>query len=469
MNPEQSTRYEHALVVLRRDLRLHDNTALLAACGNSRKITVCFILDPVQLADHDWHSRPSLSFMIESLLALHQQLISRGSGLLILQGSPAEEISAVLQVHHFDAVYFNRDYTPFALQRDQAIARVCDSKGVPLHVSDDALLIRPEDVRTGAGGFYRQFTAFYKAAIKFPVALARSFEADHQLMAMDERQCVISKQRLRAIQVADLPVPAGRAGGEALLHHLDQLGRYAEQRDFPALDATSHLSVHLKFGTLSVREVYQALLFSLGQDHALLRQLYWRDFFSYIGFHFPHVFGAAFDLRLDAMPWNEDESAFEMWCKGETGFPIVDAGMRELASTGLMHNRVRMITASFLVKDLHIDWRLGEAWFARHLVDYDPAINNGNWQWVASTGCDNQPWFRIFNPWLQQKRFDPDCTYIKRWIPELRDISARDIHRWESRQVIDNYPAPMLDHATQAKRAKMMFRNVLSSSEESAC
>jgi len=220
---------------------------------------------------------------------------------------------------------------------------------------------------------------------------------------------------------------------------------------------TSNLSVYLKFGCCSIREAYNCIVQNFGPDHALLRQFYWRDFFSYIGWHFPHVFGHAFHHQYDKIIWRNDHREFQHWTDGTTGFPIVDAGMRQLNQTGMMHNRVRMIVASFLVKDLHISWRWGERYFAQHLLDYDPCLNNGNWQWAASTGCDAQPYLRIFNPWLQQQKFDPDCIYIKRWIPELRNFSSSIIHKWYYKPLMGNYPEPMLDHTFRSQQAKTFY------------
>jgi deoxyribodipyrimidine photo-lyase len=241
------------------------------------------------------------------------------------------------------------------------------------------------------------------------------------------------------------------------------------------LDNTaSHLSPYLKFGICSIREVYSIIQKELGFNHRLLRQLYWRDFYVYIGFHFPFVFTRPFQGRYrrksktNVIRWKNDPHEFEIWCNGKTGFPIVDAGMRELNESGYMHNRVRLITASFLVKDLHIDWRYGEIYFALKLVDYDPSINNGNWQWVASTGCDAQPFFRIFNPWLQQKKFDPNCNYIKKWIPELQGTTVNLIHEWYNTvnstidkstklSQIENYPRPIVEHQKEIMVTRELY------------
>jgi deoxyribodipyrimidine photo-lyase len=255
----------------------------------------------------------------------------------------------------------------------------------------------------------------------------------------------------------------GRSGGIAILKTIDRFKDYEQQRDIPGLSATTFLAPHNKFGTLSIREVYHTIKERFGSEHTLIRELYWRDFFTHIAWHFPHVFGHAFYRHYDAIKWENDNELFSAWCSGRTGFPIVDAGMRELVATGFMHNRVRMIVSSFLVKDLLISWQWGERFFAQHLTDYDPSVNNGNWQWAASTGCDAQPYFRIFNPWLQQKRFDPQCAYIKRWIPELSQYSAAEIHKLADRAGPSGgrareYPAPVVQHSIQKIRAEELFR-----------
>jgi deoxyribodipyrimidine photo-lyase len=252
----------------------------------------------------------------------------------------------------------------------------------------------------------------------------------------------------------------GRARAQAILGAIGTHASYATDRDRMDRAGTTRLSAHHKFGTVSIRESYHTVAKTLGPGHPLIRQFYWRDFFTHIAWHFPHVFGHAFQRKYDSLIWRGREEWFEAWCAGRTGFPIVDAGMRELAATGFMHNRARMIVASFLVKDLHIDWRRGEQWFAQSLTDYDPAVNNGSWQWAASTGCDAQPYFRIFNPWLQQKRFDPDCVYIRRWVPELAETTPALIHGWHTPTMLDtgSYPRPIVDHDTQKAGALAMFR-----------
>jgi deoxyribodipyrimidine photo-lyase len=307
------------------------------------------------------------------------------------------------------------------------------------------------------------FTAFYNNARRLPVALPKALEKLNFIkvdrgftIALDEIAAIVASQTESHVNSP----PGGRNQALAILEQLGRQTDYLSVRDYPFLDATSHLSAHLKFGTCSIREAYYAIVEALGTEHPLLRQLYWRDFFTHIGFHYPHVFGKSFLGQYDGLVWDNNLDYFQRWADGKTGFPIVDAGMRELNATGFMHNRVRMIVASFLIKGLHISWRWGECYFAQHLVDYDPAVNNGNWQWAASTGCDAQPYFRIFNPWLQQQKFDPDCQYIYRWIPELEGIATKIIHNWYSKHSSGNYPAPMVDHARESQIAKERYKNL---------
>lgn len=236
------------------------------------------------------------------------------------------------------------------------------------------------------------------------------------------------------------------------------LADYHETRDLPGVPGTSRLSAHLRFGSYSGRQVHQLARASLAEPESVFRQLHWRDFYHQIGYHYPHVYTGCFRQVYDKVQWDEPDNRLEQWCQGKTGFPIVDAGMRELMATGWMHNRVRMIVASFLTKNLHFHWQLGEAHFARYLIDYDPAVNNGNWQWCASTGCDAQPWFRIFNPWRQQRKFDPEAAYIKAWVPELAGMSTSEIHGLEKDS--SGYMPQIADLKTSAEESKRRFKAV---------
>lgn len=454
------TRYKTSLFIFRRDLRLIDNTGLHTALSHSRLVLLAFVLDPRQIEFHPYQSQPALQFMLDALLDLQQQVLAYGGRLMLFNQPPIAVISKLKSEQQIQAVFVNRDYTPFSRQRDLELEQCCQSLNLDFHSSNDALLTEPEQILKTNNQPYQVFTPFHRRARSIPPAFPNSLPPTlGQLARLEYCGDDSLIDQFRRSQQNAL-----RGGRTQALCHLDALNKcrnYAEQRDFPAQSATSQLSAYLKFGCCSVREVFHAITVNLGEEHPLQRQLYWRDFFTHIGWHFPHVFGHAFDRRYDVIVWKNNLDDFQRWSEGTTGFPIVDAGMRELNQTGWMHNRVRMIVASFLVKDLHISWRWGERYFARHLLDYDPCLNNGNWQWAASTGCDAQPYFRIFNPWLQQRKFDPDCIYIKHWLPELETVPPLLIHQGYQTTINAAYPSPMLDHQFQSQRAKELFRSAL--------
>jgi deoxyribodipyrimidine photo-lyase len=406
-----------------------------------------------------------LAFLHESLADLDRQLQALGSRLNILVGKPTQLLTEILAMGEIHDVYVNRDYTPLSRRRDEALAAVCSSHAVGFHTISDALLNEPEQVYKGDGGHYAVFTPFYNRARQLFVALPQS-----------ELPTNLSPEPLSVTSATGTPRPiapavtgsvftSGRTGALQVLANLAPLDNYATERDFPALQGTSRLSAHLRFGNCSIREAYHCIATALGEQHPMLRQLYWRDFYTHIAYYRPRVFGHAFRGVYDAVVWDHDLSKFDQWCAGQTGFPIVDAGMRELTSTGYMHNRVRMVVASFLVKNLHLDWRWGEAFFKRYLVDFDPSVNNGSWQWAASTGADAQPYFRVFNPWRQQLKFDPEAQYIKRWVPELADWAPKAVHRLEKDST--GYLSPMVDLKASAEIIKARFRAVKDAQAES--
>lgn len=418
-----------AIHIFRRDLRLDDNTSL-----NSLKDEVVlpiFIFDPAQSSKNPYFSAPAFELLCGALLEIKP---------LILYGNPSEEIRKLIEKFPtIRKVSFNRDYTPYSKLRDSKIHETVTSLGRECLIHDDALLVTPEAGLKDDGTPYTVFSPFFKRNRKKEVPRPQT-----------------SKIRFSPYKFEFAPdkIRPGRSKALDILKNIQRFREYKYERNIPSLSATSKLSAHHKFGTVSIRESYHAIVSAFGPDHHMIQELYWRDFFHHIGFNFPHVFKGAFQKRYDNIAWSENEEHFKRWCNGETGFPIVDAGMRELNETGFMHNRVRMIVASFLCKDLHISWRWGERYFANKLVDYDPCVNNGNWQWAASTGCDAQPYFRIFNPWLQQQKFDPDCIYIKKWVPELKNLSPKAIHSGDSNS---SYIKPVVDHSTASSKAKELF------------
>jgi deoxyribodipyrimidine photo-lyase len=456
-----SMKFKKGLFIFRRDLRLADNTALNTALEMCQIVIPAFILDPCQVGEtNNYRSENALQFMFESLDDLAGQLQEKKAELYIFFGPIDNVVERLLHQEKIDAVFCNKDYTPFSLKRDQKLERLCIKHGVTFVTKEDVLLNNPDAIKTGNGQAFSIFTPFYKQSITFPVALPHTSK-NHNFYKEEIAKTISSAQLKRVLPYENQQCAIRGGTHQALkkLKHCLQFKNYARERDFPALE-TTRLSAHNKFGTVSIRQVYHSLANSLGPHHPLLRQLYWRDFFTMIAYFSPFVFGHPFRSKFEHLPWDYSKKNFARWCEGETGFPIVDAGMRELNETGFMHNRVRMIVASFLTKDLHINWQWGEKYFAQQLVDYDPCVNNGNWQWIASTGADAQPYFRIFNPWLQQKKFDSQCEYIKKWIPELRSFSPATIHCWFEQKTSSSYPKPMLDHDVESKKAKKMYANL---------
>jgi deoxyribodipyrimidine photo-lyase len=456
----QAPLFRRSLHIFRRDLRLFDNTALNQALSQSKEVLTCFILDPRQVEEHPYRSTSGLQFMLTSLKELGAELAQEGGALQILHGESSQVLTQILKEEKIEAVFFNRDYTPFSRKRDRALKELCDQQGVKIFQYGDALLQEPEAVAKKTGGPYTVYTPFMKCASQMAVREPSNLSNGQGHLASfssarnPEKECA----KIPLVFNDKLLVKGGREEALRILSDLSPYKEFDKVRDFPALRATTCLSAHHKFGTVSAREVYWKVSKAFGSGHTLIRELFWRDFFTHIAFHFPHVFQGAFHPRYDKIAWENDPEKFSAWCEGRTGFPIVDAGMRELNATGFMHNRVRMIVASFLVKDLLIDWRWGERYFAQKLVDYDPAVNNGNWQWAASTGCDAQPYFRIFNPWLQQERFDEDARYIKHWVPELKSYTPKQLGELAEKPLrIPGYPVPLVDHAEQKTRVLRLF------------
>ena len=444
--------------LFRRDLRLFDNIGLAAAIAKGEVLPV-FCLDPRQGPGHRYFSTFGFGFMADALRDLDGQLRALGSALELLP-MRSDELPAWLEKRSIGSLVWNRDYTPFSLERDAALEAACHARGIEVERFDDSVLYRPGTVLQPGGEGYKVFTPFYNRAILQPVERPQPLPENARFAPASDASS--GWDRLSEIESLCGPKPrlrGGRTAAELHLNRIESLTNYEELRNLPGVEGTTELSPHLKFGTVSPREVCWRSRDAHGQGHGIERELHWREFFLHLCNQFPQVYGRPFRPEFEAVAWRNDPNDWERWVAGTTGYPIVDAGMRELAQTGSMHNRVRMIVASFLVKDLLIDWREGEAYFAQKLTDYDPAVNNGSWQWAASTGADAAPYFRIFNPWLQQVKFDPHAAYIKRWVPELAALPAADIHALLDTPLLrpEGYPAPMVDHRMAAERAKEAF------------
>ncbi len=442
------------LLWFRRNLRLLDNAALIAAAQSGKPVIPLYVLDEQDIGG------ASRWWLHHSLEALDRQLRDLGSSLVLLRGRPDAVLKQVCEETNAGAIYYARRYEPVSRRQEDEIEE-CLAETVDIHAFDDGLLHGPTSVMTQAGTPFRVFTAFWKAARNLPepeqslgIPASLHFVPTNQSsMQLDELELLPTRPNW-AKKLHDTWVP-GESAGLDRLDELDSVADgYDEHRDRPDLDATTRLSPHLHFGEISVRQAWHAIrqlehrLLSSKGSAAILRQLYWREFSSYLLYHSPTLASKPLREEFEHFPWSQDEARLRAWQRGLTGFPIVDAGMRQLWQTGWMHNRVRMIVASFVVKDLLIPWQEGAAWFMDTLVDADLANNSASWQWVAGSGTDAAPYFRIFNPTLQQKKFDPHDRYIRRWIPELGDNKMGD------------YPAPIVDHGVARQAALDAYAEV---------
>jgi deoxyribodipyrimidine photo-lyase len=415
----------------RRDLRLDDNTALNRALKSGYPVLPVFIFD-TEIIEELPVDDARITFIYQQLEKINARLNSTGSVLEVYKGEPIQVWQKILQKHHVASVFANKDYEPYALERDGKIGQLLGGSGIPFTLCKDQVIFEESEILKSDGKPYTVFTPYKKKWLEnFNLDLhARQMQFDP---GMDLSEGMLQSKLINFPSLEELGFKTSRI--EVPSYDLSGLKDYARLRDFPAPDSTSHLSPHLRFGTVSIRKI----IAGLGKgDEVFLSELIWREFFMQILFHFPDVVHKNFNSKYDGIAWRNDPGDLEKWQTGMTGYPLVDAGMRQLNSTGFMHNRVRMVTASFLCKHLLVDWRQGEAYFAGKLLDYELSSNNGNWQWSAGTGCDAAPYFRIFNPIEQLKRFDPDLEYVKRWVPELGT---------------PDYPDPMIDHPFARARA----------------
>lgn len=454
------------LFIFHRDLRIHDNIGLIEAAKKCEVLYTCFIFTPEQVGPkNEYRSANAIQFMIESLAELAEEIKEMGGKLLLFHGSQTAVLKHCIQVLELDGIFFNKDYTPYAVQRDKDAAELCAQQKIACEMFADYYLFEPGTVTTGGGSgeAYKKYTPFYEATIRRPVNKPRT-SIVHFLIKPTKK--LEHETTLAAMKIGspnpDILVHGGRGPGLARLRlALREQARYDDTRDH-FKNRTTHLSAYIKFGCVSIREVYHAIKRRFGLHHGLIRELLWREFFAHVLFSYPDVLGPSYQPRYRHLSWSKSTTAFEKWTQGKTGFPLVDAAMRELNTTGYMHNRGRMTVASFLVKTLLIDWRWGEKYFAQHLTDYDIASNNGGWQGISGTGVDMKPYFRDMNPWIQSAKFDRDAEYIKRWLPELAKVEPRDIHQWhtahENNKGID-YPAPMVDYDEQKKKMLALYRS----------
>ena len=470
-------KYNKSLVWFRRDLRDYDHAALYHALKDSKQVFCLFIFDTDILNQLQDKADRRVEFIWESLRELKAAFQKNGGDLIVEYGVAKEIVIKQAQQLDIEAVFSNRDYEPTAVDRDADVAKTLAKLNIEFHQFKDQVLFEKDEVLTQQGKPYGVFTPYKNAHLKklddyflqaYPVDQYIQHLAKYQADAMPS----LSDMGFKPTNLSQMKLPTGMSGALQLFEDFkERISHYQDARNFPAVKGPSYLSVHLRFGTISIRHLARTAKHTGGSGaETWLNELIWRDFYFQILHHHPKVAeGQAYKAEFNALPFPNNQTIFQAWCDGETGYPLVDAAMRQLNQTGYMHNRLRMVVASFLVKDLLIDWRWGERYFAEKLIDFDFSANNGGWQWAASTGCDAQPWFRIFNPITQSEKFDGAGKFIRKYVPELAACDDKEIHApWlipSLRQEMLNikigktYPCPVVDHATQRNLALSLYKN----------
>jgi deoxyribodipyrimidine photo-lyase len=478
---------KNALVWFRRDLRDFDHAALYHALKNSNQVYCVFIFDSEILDNLSNKTDRRVEFIWESVRELKAALQNNGGDLIVKYGKARELIPQIALQANIHALYSNVDYEPQAIERDKKVAEALAQHGIEFHQFKDQVIFEKDEVLSLSNKPYSVFTPYKNAHLKkLDDFYLKPYPVDRYIQnlakvdannAFSGELISLESMGFARTNLAEMRLPTGMSGGKQLFEDFEnRMDKYKDARDFPAVKGVSYLSVHLRFGTVSIRHLARqaADRMDIGSQtigaQTWLSELIWRDFYFQILYHHPQIAaGKAFKSEYEHIPFPNNQALFEAWCEGRTGYPLVDAAMRQINQTGFMHNRLRMIVASFLVKDLLIDWRWGERYFAEHLIDFDLSANNGGWQWAASTGCDAQPWFRIFNPITQSERFDSTGKFIRKYVPELVSCSDQEIHApWQipsHRQSLigvvigKDYPAPIVNHAAQRALALSLYKN----------
>lgn len=466
------------VVWFRRDLRLSDHVALYEAMQSDLPILPVFILDDA-LLQSDYVGAPRVKFMLAGLDTLDKSLRDCGSRLLVRQGKVVSVMRDLVDKYNVKTIYFNRDYSPYARKRDEQIQQAFDTV-----MCNDRLMVAPEEIATNEGNPYTVYTPFKKKwrSLDKPMPEPIDYALDeNRFVETNDESNIPSLADLGFSETIDIPPVGETVAYERLQQFADErIYAYAKRRNTLAnpfddeRNGTSSLSPYIRFGMVSIRQIYatarkayRQATNEAGRDsvNKWVDEVIWHEFYTHVLYHFPHVLQENFSDKYERLTWMDDDDGLQAWKDGQTGYPVIDAAMRQLNATGWMHNRARMIVASFLTKDLLIDWREGERYFMQRLLDGDPAANNGGWQWSASTGTDAQPYFRIFNPVSQSEKFDPDGTFIRQWVPELRELSDEDIHEpWMLDNPPENYPAPIVDHKQARERTLDVFKSARESS-----
>lgn len=417
----------------RRDLRLSDNEALSGALNSGLPVLPLFIFD-TEIIDELPKDDPRLTFIYTELVKIHKQLSKYGGGVLIEKGNPIAVWQKLLALYKIKKVFVNRDYEPYSQKRDNIIISLLNSNGVAWFEKKDQVIFEKQDILKDNGEPYKVFTPYKNKWLKSLAKQAVDPVFSTSTMGYLQHEVAFPQLEQLGLKLSEIRV---------VPYDLSQVSNYGETRDFPSQNGTTQLGPHLRFGTIGIRELIKKMQ---PKSEIFINELIWREFFMQIIYHYPHVVNRNFNSKYDAVKWRNNTNEFEKWCAGKTGYPLVDAGMRQLNQTGFMHNRVRMVTASFLCKHLLIDWRWGEAYFAGKLLDYELSSNNGNWQWAAGTGCDAAPYFRVFNPTAQLDKFDENLQYVKQWVPEFGS---------------NEYVTPIVEHSFARDRALKTYKQAL--------
>lgn len=450
----------NSLFIFRLDLRLKDNTGLIECVKNSKNSYICFIFEPKQIDrnKNDYFSDNCVQFMVESLRELHSLSSNK---LMFFYGDTPKLVEELIKNLKLDNVYLNKDYTPFSIDRDSNIEKICKNLNCKLNSFDDLLLNSIDEPRKDDGDPYSTFTSYLNKAAKLEVTPPDDYNIKSKLKTAKNLKYQIPIEKLNDFYNKNekINVNGGRKLAVKILKTIKNQKDYNKLRGLCSYKST-HLSAYIKFGCVSIREVYHTFVKELGKNNDLVKQLYWRDFYYNIIYHFPHTYRKKTGLKdiYEDFPWEHNKATFKKWCEGKTGFPIIDASMINLNTTGYMPNRSRLIVANFLTKILRIDWTWGEEYFAQKLVDYSVSNNLGNWQWVASIGADYQN--RIYNPMSQSQKSDPECEYIKLWLPVLKDVPNKDIHNWftNHKKYDVEYYEPMVNYTEEYKKSRELFK-----------
>jgi deoxyribodipyrimidine photo-lyase len=452
-----------SIFIFRRDLRIKDNTAWNKMIEDKPShIYPIFIFTPEQIDNNTYKSDNSVQFMIESLIELKKEI-----NLTLCYGEIEEVINNIINNNNIDSIYTNTDYTPYSIKREQRMEKICKHHNIKFNYYHDITLFEPLSIKNATGGIFQKFTPFYITCMKKIKKINKSYTKTSHNTKYIKTNYSIGKKELDTFYSYNnnIHVHGGRNNALKIFNHIDNFKTYEKKHNMLSIN-TTNLSAYLKFGCVSIREVFYLFIDYFGKTDPLVRQLIWREFYYHLGNGFINRFGKSLKPQYNKIKWVNNMNHFNKWKKGMTGYPIVDACMMQLNTTGYMHNRGRLIVASFLIKNLMIDWRYGEKYFAKKLVDYDVYVNQGNWQWVSGSGADSQPYFRVFNPSLQSENYDKDALYIKHWLPNLKDVDNKHLHKWETYYIEYDlhkikYYKPIISYTDSKKKALMMYKKYL--------